>query len=130
MVRDLLAGELHGWPDGTVPGSGWPERVLPATGLPGFAAELRELLLRAAERSLGPEELQKLGEQQDVPEWAAAGRFFRTYEQVVLLRGAAVRKPPGPRHRRWTPPSSSVPRSMPWPAIPSCSPPSGRGYST
>ena len=94
VVRDLLAGELHGWPDGTVPGSGWPERVLPATGLPGFAAELRELLLRAAERGLGPEELQKLGEQQDVPEWAAAGRFFRTYEQVVLLRGAAGRGAP------------------------------------
>ena len=94
MVRDLLAGELHGWPDGTVPGSGWPERVLPAIGLPGFAAELRELLLRAAERGLGPEELQKLGEQQDVPEWVAAGRFFRTYEQVVLLRGAAGRGAP------------------------------------
>ena len=94
MVRDLLAGELHGWPDGTVPGSGWPERVLPAIGLPGFAAELRELLLRAAERGLGPEELQELGEQQDVPEWAAAGRFFRTYEQVVLLRGAAGRGAP------------------------------------
>ena len=37
---------------------------------------------------------------------------------------------PRPRHRRWTPPSSSVPRSMPWPATPSCSPPSGRGCST
>ena len=88
VVRDLLAGELHGWPGGSVPGSGWPERLLPAIGLPGFAAELRELLLRAAERGLGPDELQELGERHDVPEWEAAGRFFRTYEQVVLLRGA------------------------------------------
>src|SRR4029079_2124726 len=30
----------------------------------------------------------------DVPEWVAAGRFFRTYEQVVLLRGAAGRGAP------------------------------------
>ena len=87
-MRDLLDGELHGWPGGTVPGSGWPERLRPAIGLPGFAAELRELLLRAAERGLGPDELQALGERHDVPEWVAAGRFFRTYEQVVLLRGA------------------------------------------
>jgi superfamily I DNA/RNA helicase len=94
VVRDLLAGELHGWPGGTVPGSGWPERLLPAIGLPGFAAELRELLLRAAERGLGPDELQALGKRYDVPEWIAAGRFFRTYEQVVLLRGAAGRGAP------------------------------------
>ena len=94
VVRDLLAGELHGWPGGTVPGSGWPERVLPAIGLPGFAAELRELLLRAAERGLGPEELEALGQRHDVPEWVAAGRFFRSYEQVVMLRGAAGRGAP------------------------------------
>ena len=94
VVRDLLDGELHGWPGGTVPGSGWPERLRPAIGLPGFAAELRELLLRAAERGLGPDELQALGERHGVPEWVAAGRFFRTYEQVVLLRGAVGRGAP------------------------------------
>jgi superfamily I DNA/RNA helicase len=32
VVRDLLAGELFGWPGGTVPGSGWPERLRPAIG--------------------------------------------------------------------------------------------------
>jgi superfamily I DNA/RNA helicase/RecB family exonuclease len=94
VVRDLLAGELYGWPGGEVPGSGWPERLRPAIGLPGFAAELRELLLRAAERGLGPQELAALGRRHDVPEWVAAGRFFRTYEHVVLLRGAAGRGAP------------------------------------
>ncbi len=93
VVRDLLAGEIANW-NGSVPGSGWPERLDPALGLPGFAAELRELLLRAAERGLGPDELEEIGEAHGRDEWAAAGRFFRTYEQVVLLRGAAGRSAP------------------------------------
>ncbi|MFC4949414.1 ATP-dependent helicase [Pseudonocardia sp. GCM10023141] len=90
VVRDLLAGELLE----EVPDSGWPERLRPALGLPGFAAELRELLLRAAERGLGPEELHAVGRRHEVAEWAAAGRFFRSYEQVNLLRGAAGRGAP------------------------------------
>ena len=89
VVRDLLAGELD-----TAEGSGWPERLRPAIGLPGFAAELRELLLRAAERGLGPDDLLELGARHHMPEWVAAGTFFRTYEQVILLRGAAGRGAP------------------------------------
>lgn len=85
VMRDLLAGELAG----VAPDSGWPDRLRPAMGLPGFAAELRELLMRAAERGLGPEELAELGREHDMPEWVAAGRFFRCYEHVILLRGAA-----------------------------------------
>jgi len=93
VVRDLLAGELANW-NGSVPGSGWPERLRPALAVPAFAGELRELLLRAEERGLGPEELLALGTRHGVPEWEAAGRFFRTYEQVILLRGAAGRTAP------------------------------------
>jgi superfamily I DNA/RNA helicase/RecB family exonuclease len=94
VVRDLLAGELAGPEHGGVPHSGWSDRLRPALGLPGFAVELRELLLRAAERGLGPEELVELGRRHDVPEWAAAGRFYRSYEHVILLRGAAGRGAP------------------------------------
>ncbi|MGQ0482562.1 MAG: ATP-dependent helicase [Pseudonocardia sp.] len=90
VVRELLAGELAG----NVPGSGWPERLRPALGLPGFATELRELLLRAAERGLGPDDLTELGLRSELPEWVAAGRFFRTYEQVTLLRGSAGSEAP------------------------------------
>src|SRR3712207_840049 len=74
VVRDLLQGELLG----DAPDSGWPEQLRPALGLPGFAAELRELLLRAAERGLGPDELHALGKRHELPEWVAAGRFFRS----------------------------------------------------
>ena len=84
VVRELLAGEL----DGDAPGSGWPERLRPALRVPGFAAELRELLLRASERGLGPYQLAALGIRCEVPEWTAAGRFFLGYEQVNLLRGS------------------------------------------
>ncbi|WP_425570827.1 ATP-dependent helicase [Pseudonocardia adelaidensis] len=94
VVRDLLGGELAGPEHGGVPDSGWGERLRPALGLPGFAAELRELLLRAAERGLGPDDLAELGRRHDVPEWVASGRFFRTYEHVILLRGAAGRGAP------------------------------------
>ncbi len=83
VVRELLAGDVE---DG---GRQWPPRLRPALGLPAFAAELRDLLLRAAERGLGPEDLIALGREHRRDEWVAAGRFFRGYEQVTLLRGAA-----------------------------------------
>jgi superfamily I DNA/RNA helicase/RecB family exonuclease len=82
VVRDLLSGDV-------ADGSGrWPVRLRPALGLPAFAAELRDLVLRAAERGLGPEDLISLGREHRRDEWLAAGRFFRTYEQVMLLRGS------------------------------------------
>jgi superfamily I DNA/RNA helicase len=82
VVRELLAGELE------TGGRNWPPRLRAALGLPAFAAELRDLLLRAAERGLGPEDLIALGRTNRRDEWVAAGRFFRTYEQVMLLRGS------------------------------------------
>ncbi|MBK1788965.1 ATP-dependent helicase [Prauserella sp. ASG 168] len=82
VVRELLAGDLEqGAPD-------WPETLRPALLVPGFAEELRDLLLRAAERGLGPEDLIKLGKQQQREQWVAAGRFWRQYEEVTLLLGS------------------------------------------
>ncbi|MBW0008589.1 MAG: ATP-dependent helicase, partial [Pseudonocardiales bacterium] len=82
VVRELLAGEL------AAGGRGWPARLRPALGLPAFAAQLRDLLMRAAERGLAPEDLIALGRTSGRAEWVAAGRFFRGYEQVMLLRGS------------------------------------------
>ncbi|MBB3661809.1 superfamily I DNA/RNA helicase/RecB family exonuclease [Prauserella sediminis] len=82
VVRELLAGDLErGAYD-------WPERLRPALGIAGFAEELRDLILRAAERGLGPEDLVKLGRSEGREEWVAAGNFWRQYEEVTLLHGS------------------------------------------
>ena len=82
VIRELLAGQR------AVGGRGWPARLRLALGLPAFATELRDLLMRAAERGLAPEDLIALGRTKGRDEWVAAGRFFRIYEQVMLLRGS------------------------------------------
>jgi superfamily I DNA/RNA helicase/RecB family exonuclease len=81
MVRELLAGDVE------LGAAKWPERLRPALELPGFAHELRDLLLRAAERGLGPEDLIELGEEHGRDEWVAAGLFGQQYESVNLLSG-------------------------------------------
>ncbi len=81
MVRELLAGDVE------LGSSQWPERLRPALELPGFAHELRDLLLRAAERGLGPEDLVELGQEHGRDEWVAAGLFGQQYEAVNLLSG-------------------------------------------
>lgn len=83
VIRELLAGDLD---DGA---QGWPVTLRPALAVPGFAEELRDLLLRAAERGLGPEDLISLGRRHKRAEWVAAGVFAQQYEQVTLLHGAA-----------------------------------------
>ncbi|PPK63441.1 ATP-dependent DNA helicase [Actinokineospora auranticolor] len=83
VIRDLLEGDVE------LGARHWPERLRPALGIPGFAEELRDLLLRAAERGLGPEDLIDLGREEGRDEWVAAGRFGEQYEQVTLLLGSA-----------------------------------------
>ena len=82
VIRELLAGELQAG------GRRWPPRLRAALGLPAFAAQLRDLLMRAAERGLAPEDVVALGRRTGRDEWVAAGRLFRTYEQVMQLRGS------------------------------------------
>nr|WP_236796013.1 ATP-dependent DNA helicase [Amycolatopsis sp. GM8] len=82
VVRELLAGDLE------LGAENWPEQLRPALPVPGFAEELRDLILRAAERGLGPDDLVKLGRRTDRPQWIAAGKFWRQYEEVTILQGA------------------------------------------
>jgi superfamily I DNA/RNA helicase/RecB family exonuclease len=72
-VRRLLRGEAA---DG---GLSWPERLRPALGTRGFAAELRDFLLRAAERGMDGRALAALGRQRGRDDWVAAGRFLDSY---------------------------------------------------
>ncbi len=81
IIRELLAGDAE-------EGNRWPEHLLPALPTAGFANELRNLLARCAERGVDPQQLERLGHRCGRPEWAAAGRFARQYEQVMLLRAA------------------------------------------
>ncbi|RZQ62872.1 ATP-dependent helicase [Amycolatopsis suaedae] len=81
-VRELLAGDLE------TGAADWPEQLRPALSVPGFAEELRDLLLRAAERGLGPDDLVKLGRHHGREQWVAAGKFWRQYEEVTLLQAA------------------------------------------
>ncbi len=82
IIAELLAGEIA---DGA---AAWPAELRAALGTAGFAAELRELLTRCAERGIDPQQLERVGRLSGRPEWAAAGRFARGYEQVMLLRAA------------------------------------------
>jgi superfamily I DNA/RNA helicase/RecB family exonuclease len=85
IIRELLAGDLE---DGPRAATAWPADLRPALRTAGFAAELRNLLARCAERGVDPQELERLGRRCRRPEWAAAGQFARQYEQVMLLRAA------------------------------------------
>lgn len=78
-VRLLLAGHAE---DGA---GAWPEHIRPALGYVGFARQLRDLLLRAEERGVGPGELTALGEKYDQPMWVGAGQFLDEYRQTRRL---------------------------------------------
>ena len=72
-IRRLLRGEVA---DG---GLNWPERLLPALGTRGFAEELRDVLMRAAERGLDGKALRQLGRRCRRDDWVAAGGFLDRY---------------------------------------------------
>src|SRR5258707_2521406 len=72
-VRRMLRGEVS---DGA---RHWPQRLRPLLATRGFAAELRDFLLRAAERGLDGAKLARLGRQLDRDDWVAAGGFLIRY---------------------------------------------------
>jgi superfamily I DNA/RNA helicase/RecB family exonuclease len=69
----MLRGEAQ---DG---GARWPERLRPALATRGFAEEVRDLLLRAAERGLDGRGLRQLGKVRDRDDWMAAAGFLDRY---------------------------------------------------
>ncbi|MFI5956545.1 ATP-dependent helicase [Cryptosporangium sp. NPDC051539] len=81
LIRDLLDGNVDGvgvrWPD--------PEQLEAPRG---FAAELRDLMLRVMERGIDPVGLDELGRQQQRADWRAAALFLEQYFDVLELRDA------------------------------------------
>jgi superfamily I DNA/RNA helicase len=82
LIRELLS---HAEP------GAWPESLRHAVRTRAFAGELRDLLLRAAERAIGPRTLADLGRRQRRDDWVAAAGFLREYQQVLALRDASTR---------------------------------------
>lgn len=83
ILGELLAGHAAGY--GATPN--WPASIPPeAVALRGFRAELRDLLMRAAERGVAPDQLAQLGRQHQRAEWVAAATVYEEYLDVLQLR--------------------------------------------
>ncbi|MCG5442486.1 ATP-dependent helicase [Micromonospora sp. NIE79] len=70
---------------------GWPTDLRPALRTRAFAGQLRDLLMRAAERGVGPVDLARLGDKLGRADWPAAARFLREYVAVLALRDVSNR---------------------------------------
>ncbi|MBW8481280.1 ATP-dependent helicase [Actinomadura parmotrematis] len=78
-VRRLLEGELA---DGA---QGWPVRLHAAMNTRGFAEEVRDFMMRAAERGLGGEQLVDAGRLRGRDDWLAVGGFMDRYVSRFAL---------------------------------------------
>jgi superfamily I DNA/RNA helicase/RecB family exonuclease len=88
IIRELLGAVGEARADDPI---GWPEELHPALRTRAFAEQLRDLLLRAAERGVGPARLARLGERLGRADWPAAARFLREYVAVLALRDVTGR---------------------------------------
>lgn len=88
--QDLALAELlAGHASGEVPGPAWPPGIPEvALGTRAFRDELRDLLMRAAERGLAPTDLAALGRREQRPAWVAAARVYEEYLDVMALAAA------------------------------------------
>jgi len=84
FIRDFLATDL------LENLSGWPESIRPALGTRGFAKELRDLISRAKEWGLDPEDLAKLAIETKDELWIPASRLWKRYEEVNINRDSNV----------------------------------------
>jgi len=83
VIRDMLDA-----PDAA---RRWPSSLRHAVRTRAFAGELRDLLLRAAERGIGPRTLADLGRSHRREDWVAAAGFLEEYVRVLALRDATTR---------------------------------------
>lgn len=95
MLTELLVGYMEDVEQGRRPPlpDGLPTEVLV---LRGFRQELRDLLMRAAERGIDPVGLDDLGRKHGREEWRLAAQIFQEYLDVTALRG--LTPDAGPRY--------------------------------
>ncbi|WP_435738896.1 ATP-dependent DNA helicase [Cellulosimicrobium sp. PMB13] len=84
VLAELLEGHVAGEGAPLELPDGLPEEVL---GLRGLRQELRDLLMRAAERGLTPADLRELGRRHERPEWILGAQLYAEYLDVTALRG-------------------------------------------
>jgi superfamily I DNA/RNA helicase/RecB family exonuclease len=84
VIAELLRGDVQ--EEGAVR---WPDDLVPALETAGFRGELREFLLRATERGVGPDRMAAWGEQLERSHWVHAARFQEQYEAVTAFATAA-----------------------------------------
>jgi superfamily I DNA/RNA helicase len=82
-LAELLAGHAAGEGVPLRWSAGVPEEALT---LRSFRGELRDLIMRASERGLAPEDLALLGERYRRPEWVSAAVLYQEYLDVTTLR--------------------------------------------
>ena len=84
--QDVILGELlAGHAAGDTPAPPWPEALSLALPTRTFRGELRELIMRAVELGLEPDDLAALGLRHGRAEWVAAAEVLREYDEVTAL---------------------------------------------
>ena len=82
VIKELLEGHRTG----LAKGPDWSGIVVEESlQLHGFRDELRNLMMRAAEADLAPEDLASLARKAGRPEWAAGAAFYREYLDILQL---------------------------------------------
>ncbi len=80
FIRDLLDGDVD------LGKNYWPADLEKALTTHGFVGELRDLILRASERNLSPDQLRELGREYGEKYWESAAIFWRQYLDVMDLQ--------------------------------------------
>ena len=81
IIAELLQGHLDDETAGTPTGPVWPTTLgADVRRLRGFRTELRDVMMRAVEYGVTPNQLERFGLGR--PEWVAAAEFIRGYEEA------------------------------------------------
>jgi superfamily I DNA/RNA helicase/RecB family exonuclease len=80
FIRDLLDGDVD------LGKNYWPPDLEKALTTHGFVGELRDLILRASERNLSPDQLRELGGEYGEKYWESAAIFWQQYLNVMDLQ--------------------------------------------